>query len=280
MIEINLLPDVKQELIRAQIQRNLIISVSILSAIVAGALVVLIASYVYGAQTLMMRTANGNIDAEYSQLTSVEDLDKMLTIQNQLNTVSSLDQKKYITSRLYDMLNVVVPESPNNVTISSMNVEMPLTDDGSGAAPAEDETAVSGEGAVVTIEGQTADGYAGLEVFEKMIASAVIEYSPDEDSGLTGDFNCGNESSQCKWLAVGGGDRATAVQVKEMSFSEDQTGERKLFFQLSFTVVPELLSNSVNDLGIKIGKDGNVTDSNLGIPRAIFEDRPALEEDQ
>ena len=276
MIEINLLPDVKQELIRAQIQRNLIISVSILSAIAAGVLVILIASYVYGAQTLMMRTANGNIDTEYARLTSVEDLDKMLTIQNQLNTVSSLDQKKHVTSRLYDMLNVVVPDSPSDVTISAMTVQMPTSsDEGSG-----DDLMVSGEGALVTVEGQTGDGYAGLEAFEKMIASAVIEYVPSEGSDLVGDFSCGNQASQCKWLTVGGGDRSTAIQIKEMSFEEDQTGDRKLFFQLSFTVVPELLSNSLDQIGVKIGKDGNVTDSNLGIPRAIFEDRPAVEEDQ
>ena len=275
MIEINLLPDVKQELIRAQIQRNLIISVSILSAIIAGVLVVIVASYVYGAQALIMRNANSNIDSEYAKLTSVEDLDKMLTIQNQLNTVSSLDQKKYVTSRLYDMLNVVVPDSPNDVTISSMAVQMPMAaEDGSS-----DPEMLAGEGAVVTIEGQTSDGYAGLEAFEKMIASAVIEFVPKEGASLAGEFSCGNQASQCKWLTLGGGDRASAVQVKEMSFEEDQTGKRMLFFQLSFTIVPELLSNSVEEVGIKIGKDGNVTDSSLGIPRAIFEDRPALEED-
>lgn len=284
MIQINLIPDVKKELIRAEVQRNFIISIAILSAIIAAAVVVLVASYVYGAQALMVRSANGTIDSEYSKLTSVEDLDKMLTIQNQLASVSSLEQKKNMTSRLYDMLNVVVPESPHEVSISSVTVEPPkeevVEENADEEAAEEAQAAIPKDGPVITIEGQTAGGYASLEVFEKMIASAVIEYNTNEGVGETGEFSCSNDGKQCRWLVVGGGDRSTAVNVTEMNFGEDQNGARTLFFQLSFTAVPELMSNAVNNLGIKIGQDGNVTDSYLGVPRAIFESRPAAKGDE
>jgi hypothetical protein len=63
-----------------------------------------------------------------------------------------------------------------------------------------------------------------------------------------------------------------------MSFGEDQSGAKTLFFKLSFTVVPEALSNQVSNVRIKIGQDGNVTDSYLGVPRAIFEGRPVTKE--
>lgn len=266
MIEINLIPDVKRELLRAQTQRNFVISVAIIAAVAAGAAAVLMAAYVYGAQALLMKSANDTIDREYSALSSVEDLDKMLTIQNQLTTVSSLNHDKRISSRLYDMLNVVVPGDSHNVRISSMAVELP-----------EGEDEYTEAGAMVTLEGQTTGSYASLEVFEKMIAAAVIEYRMAEGAEPTGEFGCGDATRQCRYLAVGGGDRATAVQVGEMSFGEDQNGRRTLFFKLSFTVVPELLSNSVNDLRLKIGQDGNVTDSYVGVPRAIFENRPVEE---
>ena len=87
MIEINLIPDVKQELLRAQAQRNIVISASIVLAIAAGAVVVLVALYVFGGQKLLMDNANKKIDKEYATLSSVEDLDRLLTIQNQLKKV-------------------------------------------------------------------------------------------------------------------------------------------------------------------------------------------------
>lgn len=270
MIEINLVPDVKQELLRAQTQRNLIISVSILLSIAAGAVILVVALYVYGGQTLMMATSNKTIDEQYAKLSSVQDLDKMLTIQNQLTAVSTLNKDKRVTSRLYDMLNIVVPDTPHNVKIASMSVA-PAGEEGDSGDTADG-------GALVTIEGQTVGSYASLEVFEKMIAAAVIEYKAAEGAEATGDLNCGDDAYQCRYLAVGGGDRSTAVKVSEMSFGEDQNGSKTLYFKLSFSVVPELLSNTVNDVRIKIGKNGNVTDSYLGVPRAIFESRPAGED--
>ncbi len=268
MIEINLVPDVKQELLRAQTQRNFIISIAILLSIGAAAVILLVAGYVYGAQSLLMATSNKSIDTEYAKLSSVQDLDKMLTIQNQLNQVSSLNKEKRVTSRVYDMLNVVVPDNPHNVKISSMSVSPAGEESSSGSSDVNADA-----GASITIEGQTVGSYASLEVFEKMIAAAVIEYKVPEGSDQKGDLNCGDTAYQCKYLAIGGGDRSTAVKVSEMSFGEDQTGAKTLYFKLSFAIVPELLSNAITDMRVKIGKDGNVTDSYLGVPRAIFEER-------
>lgn len=269
MIEINLIPDVKQELLRAQAQRNIVISASIVLAIAAGAVVVLVALYVFGGQKLLMDNANKTIDKEYATLSSVEDLDRLLTIQNQLKKVSELNASKNAGSRLYGMLNVIVPSSPHEVTISSLTVEPVVAE---GEDPGAESASSQSQGAKITIEGQTIGSYASLEVFEKTIASAVIEYNLPNDE-KTGDLDCGNSSKQCRRLAVGGGDRAQAIQVSEMSFGEDQDGNKTLRFVLSFTVVPELLSNVATDVTVKIGVNGNVTDSYINAPRAIFRDR-------
>ncbi len=272
MIEINLIPDVKQELLRAQTQRNVVISVAIILAIVAGGIVVVAALYVFGAQQLMMSSANKTIDEQYKTLQGVEDLDKMLTIQNQLKQVSILNDKKNMGSRLYGMLNVIIPSDPHDVTISSMSVE-PVGASDIGTQEDGGSAAGTGQGSVITIEGQTKGSYASLEVFEKTIAAAVIEYTQPDDAAKTGDLNCGNPLKQCRRLAEGGGDRSQAVQVLEMSFGDDQDGNKTLRFKLSFTAVPELLSNTVSDISMKIGVNGNVTDSYLNAPRAIFKDR-------
>ena len=270
MIEVNLIPDVKRELIRAQIQRNAVISIAIIAAIAAGVVAILVAAYVYGAQALMMRSANKLIDEQYSTLSEVPDLDKMLTIQNQLGTVSSLDKDKYMTSRIYGLLNITAPKSPHKVTISSVAIEPSASEEEN-----EDETASDeGTGPTITIEGQARGGYASLEVFEKMIASTVLEYQPLEGYESTGELSCGNEDLECRYVAVGGGDRSEAIVIEEMSYGEDQEGVKTLYFKLSFVAAPEVLSNQVTNVRMKIGKDGDVTDSYLGVPRSIFEERP------
>jgi hypothetical protein len=270
MIQINLIPDVKQELLRAQAQRNVVISASIILTIAAAAIVVLVASYVYGAQGLMMDGANKTIDKEYQKLSQVEDLDRLLTVQNQLTKVSELNANKNVASRLYGMLNVIVPtDSGHAVTISSLTVDPASSSTTEGG----DSAGATTQGAKITIEGQTTGSYASLEVFEKTIAAAVIEYKLPKDKDPTGDLSCGDKEKQCRRLAVGGGDRSQAIQISEMSFGEDQSGSKTLRFVLSFTVVPELLSNIATDVSIKIGANGNVTDSYLNAPRAIFRDR-------
>ncbi len=271
MIELNLIPDVKRELLKAQRQRNAVISIAIMAAIAAGAVVVLMWLYVYPTQTLWMNTENKAITEQYTKLSSIEDLDKMLTIQNQLGAVSSLNNGKNITSRLYDVLNVIVPTDPHKITISSVTAE--LSDSNATSSTASGDSASAASGVIVTIEGQTTGSYSSLEVFEKMIAAAVIEYKPVEGFDDKGTMNCGTKGYECKYLVEGGGDRSTAVTENETSYGDTQDGSKALYFSISFTLAPEVLSNQVTDVRLKIGQNGNVTDSYLGVPRAIFEPR-------
>lgn len=275
MIEINLIPDVKQELLKAQMQRNVVISGSIVLAIAAAAVVLIAVLYVFGAQKVIMDNANNTIDKQYETLSSVEDLNKLLTIQNQLKTVSTLNDGKRAGSRVYSMLNVIVPTEPHDFKISSINI----APTGTGEDNPSETSAIEG-GATITIEGQTSGSYASLEVFEKTIAAAVIEYTLPDGAEQTGTLKCGNSAKQCRHLAVGDGGRSQAITISEMNFGEDQDGLRTLRFKLSFVVVPELLSSKASDIVIKIGENGNVTDSYLGVPRAIFGDRSNNQEDK
>ncbi len=84
MIQINLIPDVKLDLIRIQKHRNLVISMAILAMMVTLAVVLIVAFYVFGVQTIRDNIANNNIKQEEKNLLQIEDLDKNVTIQNQL----------------------------------------------------------------------------------------------------------------------------------------------------------------------------------------------------
>jgi len=158
MIEINLIPDVKQELLKAERARALVISGSIITGIVAGGIVVLLAIYIYGVQFGRNIIVDNDIKNGSEKLAKVEDLSKMITIQNQMKRIDELNDTKSINSRLFDVLSAVIPPSPNEVRISTLSLN---TDE-----------------STIKLEGQT-NAYDSMEVFKKTIDSSVIVYNLD-----------------------------------------------------------------------------------------------------
>lgn len=158
MIEINLIPDVKQELLKAERARALVISGSIITCIVAGGVVALLAIYIYGVQFGRNIIVDNSIKSGSEKLAKVEDLSKMITLQNQIKSIETLGDTKSINSRLFDVLSAVIPPSPNEVRISTLSVNT--------------------EESTIKLEGQT-NAYDSMEVFKKTIDSSVIIYNED-----------------------------------------------------------------------------------------------------
>src|SRR5690606_19889176 len=94
MIEINLIPDVKQELVRAQRVRATVIGGAILAGIISLAAVVVLSVYIFGVQSVRSAASDAAITDGSEQLAKVEDLSKILTIQNQLTMISDLNDNK------------------------------------------------------------------------------------------------------------------------------------------------------------------------------------------
>lgn len=158
MIEINLIPDVKQELLKAERARAMVISGSIITCIVAGGVVALLALYIYGVQFGRNIIVDNSIKSGSEKLAKVEDLSKMITLQNQIKSIETLNGTKSINSRLFDVLSAVIPPSPNEVRLSTLSVNT--------------------EESTIKLEGQT-NAYDSMEVFKKTIDSSVIIYNQD-----------------------------------------------------------------------------------------------------
>ena len=176
MIEVNLVPDVKQELIRAERIRAVVISTSILVGIIAVGVVVMLSVYVFGVQTVRSALDDEAIKKGSQQLSEVEDLSKVLTIQNQLTKISTLNDAKKIDSRLFDMLLAILPVEENQVQVSGVSID---------AATSK-----------ISIEGQTS-GYDSLEIFKKTIKSAQIVHKVDNEDqtvALASDMNTADVS--------------------------------------------------------------------------------------
>jgi hypothetical protein len=75
-------------------------------------------------QQLQINLASDNIKRELTNLKAVENIDKYLTIQNQLKSLPALHTAKGNTSRIFDFLSVVNPSAPNNVTLGSLQMTM------------------------------------------------------------------------------------------------------------------------------------------------------------
>lgn len=125
MIQLNLLPDIKKEYINAQKTRAVVVSTSILVTLGAVGLSVLLFIYVTFLQQLQITLATNDIKSKTEQLNNVSDLDKYLTIQNQLAALPGLHDQKGIYSRLLSFLPVLNPVSPNNIVLSKLQLSTP-----------------------------------------------------------------------------------------------------------------------------------------------------------
>lgn len=233
MIELNLVPDVKQELIRAQRGRSMIISTAILAGLIALGIIALLSIYVFAVQSIRSAIADEMIKNENKNLTSVQDLSKVLTIQNQLTMVTDLRDQTKVTSRVFDVLRAVLPPAPNNVVISYLTFD-----------------SVNSR---LVLEGQAARDFSVLEIFKKTIDGAVVE------------FKSGDEDGQIKL--------ASDISTSDVSYGEDSSGARVVRFTIGFVYPQELFSPTVSNVVVKLTNAGNVTDSYLGVPRSIFADR-------
>ena len=232
MIEVSLIPDVKQELIRARHMRATVVSISILAMIISGGIVALLAVYVFAGQGVRGYAADTSIKENFNELSKVEDLSNMLTVQNQLAKISETHADKTISSRLFDVLSVIVPPAPNNVSLTSTEMD---TEEGT-----------------LTIEGQSPTGFLAYEAFKKTIAATELNY-----------YEEGNNEVLKALLA-------SDIVDGERSYGEDQDGRRVLRFSISFTYDPALFASTSKRMVVQGPDRRNATDSFVAIPDSLF----------
>lgn len=230
MIEINLVPDVKQELIRAQHVRTSVISISVVVGIAAIGVVVVLLLWVFGVQTGRSWYIDGVIKDKSKTLSQVPDINNTLTIQNQLSQLSSMHNDKKLDSRIFDVLQTVNPPAPNDIRVTNLQIDAKKS--------------------TVTIQGQATNGYAALEVFKKTLSATNLQYTKD---------------GQGKTVSL-----VTGLNDADRSYGEDVNGAKVLRFTLSFQYAPELFSATIPTMTIQAPSSANATDSYRGIPSSLF----------
>ena len=239
MIEINLLPNVKRELLKTRAMRNRVISISFL---VGGASIVavVVLALILGSQIAAEAVQSGVIKDRNDKLMEVEDLNKVVTIQNQLTKINEQHSRKKINSRIFDVVTAVNPVAPNNVSFSDIKVNP--------------------ESKTITLEGSAVNGYSALETLKKTILNTKVQTTDGDKS---------SEVSLTKEIKDG-----------DTSFGENSEGKKVLQFSFSFEYAEELLAPASNGTVSVLTPTGkvDVTDSRQGIPDSLFKSNSKKQE--
>lgn len=129
MIQFNLLPDVKLEFIKATYRRRIITLFCIIASGVFITIFILMFLFVRVNQTGQLSDLDKDITTNVDKLRNEnKDLDKILTIQNQLDSLPGLHDDKVIGSRVFDYLTQVTPNqaSVTNVEVDFGNQEVSI----------------------------------------------------------------------------------------------------------------------------------------------------------
>jgi hypothetical protein len=109
MIQFNLLTDVKLEYIKSkQLQRTVMLIATIITASAVGLLILLIL-IVYGLQKKHISDQTVDIKKYSQELQNTQDLNKKLTVQNQLDSLPGLHNDKVVATRLFSYLGQLTP---------------------------------------------------------------------------------------------------------------------------------------------------------------------------
>lgn len=109
MIQFNLLPDVKLDFIKTRRRKRLVVLVSTCVAGGSIALLVLLVMIVKVWQGQSIKSLEKQITASNNSLQNITDISKVLTVQSQLNSLTSLHDAKPIASRMFVYLGQITP---------------------------------------------------------------------------------------------------------------------------------------------------------------------------
>lgn len=120
MIQLNLLPDVKLQYIKTQKTQRLVTGISIIVTVVAVVILVLLLALDFG-QKARISSLKSSVATKTSTLESKKDISSILTVQNQLEGLSSLYANRPAATNLFTTyLDEITPES---ISLTQLNAD-------------------------------------------------------------------------------------------------------------------------------------------------------------
>lgn len=160
MFEVNLVPDIKRQLLRARSLKRLITSICTLVVLV-GIGVLAILGAVVTTQAVTSAQRDKDMDQEWAKFMANDNINASLTIQNQLTRLQQVFDGRKELSRIFPVMATILPDGGEyKVSLASMNINFTNN--------------------VIYIEGQaqstTLNDYEALVAFEDTIVRTTYDY--------------------------------------------------------------------------------------------------------
>ncbi len=120
MIQFNLLPSVKREYVSTRRNKRITLMVAVIVAGTALAIMIMLFIGVQLVQKNYSSDLSADIKSQTNKLKETPEIDKVLTIQNQLNSVTGLHDEKPVATRLLDFIKQLTPAK---VSIANLNID-------------------------------------------------------------------------------------------------------------------------------------------------------------
>lgn len=121
--EINLVPAVKAQMIKAQKMRNLVLFICIVvSSVAVGAVVILFG--VKSGQDIAISGQDKKLETMSSKLNSFSELNDVLTIQSQLSSIEDIIEQKTVLVRVFGALAAMLPQGADFMKFSELTINM------------------------------------------------------------------------------------------------------------------------------------------------------------
>ena len=121
--EVNLVPDIKMEMIKFQKIRNVVFFICLVVSIVSISTVIFFGG-IKGTQDLLISGQEKHIKNLSDKITNYKELPDFLTIQDQLKKLSEIDKKRPVLSRVFPILKNLFPTGADTITMSELNVNL------------------------------------------------------------------------------------------------------------------------------------------------------------
>ncbi len=121
--EINLVPDIKGEMIKALKLRNFIFFLCIVVSAGAIAIAVVFGS-IAGGQSLALDSKKKTLAAMSDTVNEYRDLSDFMTLQNQVSKLSVIASNKTVPSRLFNFISILRPTNGDTIKISELHLDM------------------------------------------------------------------------------------------------------------------------------------------------------------
>jgi hypothetical protein len=123
MVQFNLLPDIKIQYLKTKRQKHLFVLIS--SIVIAASIVflIIVGTVVEVLQRKNISDLSKDIKTSSDELQGTKDLSKILTVQNQLKSITSLHDQKVVSSRMFTF---ITQTTPDKVTISKVAIDYAL----------------------------------------------------------------------------------------------------------------------------------------------------------